>query len=165
MWDNVANLAEARNELDKEIEAREKAYRCALLPVPASHPSVMARYSAFQMDEENLKPQPGQIYVWTSHAGMRERAARLLIDLMQRYLKREVKDDVLAAQLAADSFIDRWNRIAAAGQNDKERSLIEQVHQLRSEAAAKLAAQRAAAAPAPTEPKKSSVSSYASMWR
>ena len=107
LWHCEAMWRHALGEVDKEIEARERSYRTALLPVPASHPSVRTRFSAYQLADSGASADfTGAVLVWTSHVGMFDTAVDLLVELLRCYDRHGSEQSLYAGKLAADGFVD-----------------------------------------------------------
>ena len=170
LWHCEAQWRHVLGEADKEVEAREKAYRTSLLPIPASHPSVRSRFSSYQLADSGASSDlTGALHVWSSHPGMFDTACDMLLELLRCYGRRGDEQSLYAGKVAADGFADsvarkadgvvraRWEE-RKAEVDSVQKQLADKRHGAVS-AAVSSAGSREAGALA------GSYSSYASMWR
>ena len=159
LWHCEARWRHALGDVDKEVEAREQAYRTSLLPIPASHPSVRSRFSAYQLTADGGAASStsltaaGAVLVWSSHVGMFDTAVAMLLQLLDCYEWRGTEQSLYAGKLAADGFVDsvarkadgvvqaRWEQRRAEVESARQRILAKQHAQSGSSVSAAAAAQ------------------------
>ena len=87
LWHSQAGWQHALGDQVKEVAARETAYRTSLLPIPASHPSVRSRFSAYQLADSGSTAGSGSsgVLVWSSDVRALDVAVDMLLALLLCY--------------------------------------------------------------------------------
>ena len=172
LWQCEAKWRHVLRDMDKEIEARERAYRTALLPIPTSHPSVRSRFSAYQLANSGASTDStGAVLVWSSHVGMFDVAVDMLLELLGCYVRSGSEQSLYAGKVAGEGFVDsvarkadgvvraRWEERRGALEN-VQKQIAEKWQQQNSSSGAQSSVAAAASGGVG-----GSYSSYASMWR
>ena len=111
LWSLQADWMRARHRAAAETESREKAFRAALLPIPASHPSVRSRLSAFQLTETAAAAAAShRLLVWTESEQLLDAAVATLQALLRCYEESGDEAQLHAGLVAIDSLLSAVQR-------------------------------------------------------
>ena len=107
LWRCVADWRQAEGQRAQAVQARERAYQAALLPVPASHPSTRARYSAYQLAEgggARAVEVQGEVLVWTNSAWRLDEAMVMMEGLLRTYRDGGGETERMAGRMALEGM-------------------------------------------------------------
>ena len=107
LWRCVAAWREAEGERSAAVHALERAYQAALLPVPSSHPSTRARFSAWQLSEgggAKAAEVRGDVAAYTASVWRLDEAMGVLDDLLRAYCSGGQTTERLAGRMALDAL-------------------------------------------------------------
>ena len=122
LWRCIAQWRQAEGNRAQAVHARERAYQSALLPVPASHPSVRSRYSAYQLEEGKGEGGVGggvgrvqaEVVVWTEVVWKLDEAMLMMEELLRCYQEGGVEAERVAGKLALEAMEDGVRRKGSA---------------------------------------------------
>jgi hypothetical protein len=115
LWTLQAEWMRARHRAAAETESREKAFRAALLPIPASHPSVRSRVSAFQLTDTTAAAAASRrLLLWTESEQLLDAAVAALQAMLRCYADSSDDSQLHAGLLAIGSLVSAVQRKASS---------------------------------------------------